>query len=69
MVHTFVIGLIQSANRAPAGILIQNLYFGCDTGDEDHVQKFRGSGFCSLVTGFWQPFQLFNWFEWFNLFN
>jgi hypothetical protein len=40
MVNAPVTGLIQPANRAPAGSLIQNLYFRCDTGDEDHVSKF-----------------------------
>ena len=40
MVHALIISLIQSANRASAGILIQNLYFRCNTGDEDHVNKY-----------------------------
>ena len=41
MVDALIIGLIQPANRASAGILIQNPYFGCNTGDEDHVQRFN----------------------------
>lgn len=56
MVHALIISLIQSANRASAGILIQNLYFGCNTGDEDHVQKVQHSkfqGFRFLIIGHW----------------
>ena len=40
VVHALIISLIQSANRASTGILIQNLNFGCNTGDEDHVNKY-----------------------------
>jgi hypothetical protein len=52
MVDAFVVRLIQSANRAPAGILIQNFYFGCHTGDEDHVQRFNVQSFRVLPLGF-----------------
>jgi hypothetical protein len=55
MVHAFIISLIQSANRAPAGILIQNLYFGRNTGDENHLRCSLGSGFQLLVSSFFQP--------------
>ena len=41
MVDALIVSLIQSANRASARILIQNLYFGCNTGDEDHVQRLK----------------------------
>jgi hypothetical protein len=39
---------MQAANRASAWILIQNFYFGCNTGDEDHgstsLFRFQVSG-------------------------
>ncbi len=36
MIRALVIGLMQSTNRASAGILIQNFNFGRNTGNEDH---------------------------------
>ena len=38
VVHALRIGLIQSAHRAPARILVQYLFFGRYTGNEDHLQ-------------------------------
>jgi hypothetical protein len=39
VVGALVIRLMQAANRTSAWILIQNFYFGCNTGDEDHGQS------------------------------
>jgi hypothetical protein len=36
MVRALGIRLVQAANRASAWILIQNFYFGQNTGDQDH---------------------------------
>jgi hypothetical protein len=49
MIHALIVSLVQSANRAPAGILIQNLNFGRNTGDENHVQKLLGLQMISLI--------------------
>ena len=42
MIRAFVIGLMQAANRASAGILIKNFNFGRDTGNEDHGSTLPG---------------------------
>jgi len=36
VIHALIIGLMQPADRASAGILIKNFNFGRNTGDEDH---------------------------------
>ena len=42
MVRALVIGLMQSANRASAGILIKNFNFGRNTGNKDHGSTLPG---------------------------
>ena len=39
VVGALVIRLMQAANRASAGILIQNFYFGCNTGYKYHLNR------------------------------
>jgi hypothetical protein len=36
MIHALIIRLMQTANRASAGILIKNFDFGRNTGNKDH---------------------------------
>ena len=36
VIHPFKISLVQTANRAPPGVLVQYLCFGRYAGDEDH---------------------------------
>jgi hypothetical protein len=43
VVGALVIRLMQAAKRTSAWILIQNFYFGCNTGDEDHGSKVQRS--------------------------
>ena len=51
MIRALIIGLMQSANRASAGILVKNFNFRRNTGDKDHSSKVQGSERCSLVFG------------------
>ena len=49
VIHPFVVSLVQPAHRTPLRILIQNLYFRGNTGDEYHEQKLEYWSFGVLV--------------------
>ncbi len=53
MIRALVIGLMQSANRASAGILIKNFNFGRNTGNEDHGSKNYLERWSAGVMEYW----------------